>query len=114
MLKNRLATARELQSDFLSAERASVDAALMSSQALTTALKAHREIRLPYAFGKAEIALLAKSAMLAVESRNCLIDAHAGMAAMPRGIGIPERAWGDFDECPEELQLVDAPILRAA
>jgi hypothetical protein len=113
MLKRRLEAARAVQADFLSAERANGEAALNSARALATALQAHDDINLPAAFGMSELTLLAKSAMLALESRNCLIEAHRTMAAMPRDIGIPERAWGDFDECPEK-NVATIPSLRVA
>lgn len=112
MLATRLTIAREVRDHFLSAEREQDAAALSAAKCIVAMLEGRQRAKLPVNTALEEIALVAKSAALAVEARQCLISAHAGMAELPRGIGIPERAWGDFDECPQNSAEPQSPADR--
>jgi hypothetical protein len=101
MLKERRSAVEAVRTAFLAAERAQDSAAVEASRCLTAALEARRDANLPIGTGLKAIGLLARSATLAIEARQALIEAHPEFAAIPAQIGLGTVSWGDEPgDCP--------------
>lgn len=111
MLNERLAAVHKVRDHFIPAERDQENAALSASRCVVAMLEARADANLALATGLDEIALIAKGAALAIEARHCFVQAHLGLAQLPAILRIPERAWGDTDDCPPvKPSAIAAPI----
>ena len=100
MLKQRVAAVEAVKTEFLAAEAATDDAAIRALRAVATMLEARRDANVPIATGLREIELAARAAVLALEARQAMIEAHPGLAALPAQVGLGFM-YGDVDECPD-------------
>lgn len=100
MLNQRLTAVRAVKSDFLAAETAQDNAAILTVRALATMLEARRDANLPLGTGLEQIALATRAASLSVEARRALVEAHPGLARIPGEIGLGAWSYGDDGNCP--------------
>lgn len=108
MLKQRRNAVEAVRAEFLPAEKAADDAAIKAARCLATMLEARASSGVPIGTGLAAINLLARSASLALETRQAMIEAHRELAALPAQIGLRELAWGPATDCPP-VGVADVP-----
>lgn len=108
MLNQRLAAVRAVKFDFLAAETAQDQAAILAVRALATMLEARRDANVPLGTGLEQIALATRAAALSVEARQALVEAHPGLARIPGEIGLGAWAYGDDGNCPPVDPAVSA------
>lgn len=107
MLNQRLAAARTVRSDFLAAESAQDEAAIRAIRAVASMLEARRDAALPIGTGLQEIAKATRAAMLSIEARQALAEAHPELAKLPASIGLAAFFYGDDGECPDPEGSLD-------
>lgn len=112
MLKQRRNAADAIRAEFLPAEKAADEAAIRAARCLATALEARASSGVPIGTGLAAINHLARSAALALEAREAMIEAHRELADLPKIVGLDE-IWGPTSDCPKG-DISDKPEPRLA
>lgn len=112
MLKDRRRAVELVSTDFLEAENAADNAALLATTCLTTMLKARAAAKLPVTTGTRALQLVSDAASDLVRARQRLIEAHAALVEVRSEIGLGTYyGYGDVGDCPPSSgQLASASI----
>ena len=115
MLKQRRQAADTVTADFLKAEAAVDQAALLAASCVSTLLQQRIAANLPVGTGVDALQLISEAQMDIVNARQRFIAAHRALVTVRRDIGLGQfYGFGDESECPpNEGALREAPRLAA-
>jgi len=105
MLKQRRQAAERVAADFLRAEAAADQAAMLSAVCVSTMLEQRAAANLPVNTGLEALQLMSDATADLIRARNKMVEAHAALVLVREGIGI--RGFGDVSECPPAKALAD-------
>lgn len=101
MLKQRRQATDTVTRDFLRAEAAVDEAALLASTCVATLLQQRVAANLPVATGSAALQLVSDAASDIIKARQRFVDAHRALVGVRTEIGLAAYyGYGDEGECP--------------
>ena len=107
MLKQRRHAAERVAEDFLKAEAAADEAAMLAATCVSTMLEQRAAANLPVGTGMEALQMMMDATADLMTARRKLIEAHAELVLVRNGIGI--RSFGDESECPPAKAIAPAP-----
>lgn len=116
MLKQRRQAADTVTADFLKAEAAVDQAALLAASCVSTLLQQRLAANLPVGTGVDALQLISEAQMDIINARQRFIAAHRALVDVRRDIGLGQfYAFGDESECPppEGALVAQPPRLSA-
>jgi len=111
MLKQRRQAAERVAADFLKAEAAADDAAMLAATCVSTMIEQRAAANLPVNTGLDAIQMMMDATADLVAARRKLVVLHAELVSVRKGIGV--KNFGDTSECPPaSAELDQASHLR--
>lgn len=111
MLKERRHAVDTVAAQFLKAEAAADEAALLASECVSTFMRQRIAANLPIGTGTDALQLMSDAASDLMRARQRLIEAHGALVDTKGAIGL--RGYGD-EGCPPSTAQERAPVQLAA